>query len=66
MQTAVIQSSQKQYQGLDLLKFLMALMVVAIHVKPFETSVLLTAVFKPWLDAAVPVFFLISAFLLFL
>ena len=58
-------NSKKTYVGLDLLKFVMALVVVAIHVKPFETNAVLTAIFKPCLDAAVPVFFLISAFLLF-
>lgn len=56
---------KKTYAGIDLLKFVMALAVVAIHVKPFERSGLLSAVFKPWMAAAVPVFFLISAFLLF-
>lgn len=59
-------TAQKQYPGLDILKIIMALAVVAIHVKPFETNDVLTAIFKPCLDAAVPVFFLISAFLLFL
>lgn len=53
------------YYGLDLLKFIMALAVVAIHVQPFETSSVLSSIFEPWTSAAVPVFFLISAFLLF-
>ena len=56
---------KKVYYGLDLLKFIMALAVVAIHVKPFETSSVLSSISKPWTSAAVPVFFLISAFLLF-
>ena len=58
-------ATKKTYVGIDLLKFIMALAVVAIHVKPFETSSLLSSIFKPWTSAAVPVFFLISAFLLF-
>ena len=49
-------TAQKQYPGLDILKIIMALAVVAIHVKPFETDDVLTAIFKPCLDAAVPVF----------
>ena len=57
--------TKKSYPGLDLLKFIMAIAVVAIHVKPFETSSTLSAIFRPLLQAAVPVFFLISAFLLF-
>lgn len=36
----------KQYNGLDLLKFVMALMVVMIHVKPNVHSELLTGIFK--------------------
>ena len=54
-----------QYNGLDLLKFVMALMVVMIHVKPNVHSELLTDIFEPLLSIAVPMFFIISSVLLF-
>ena len=56
---------KKQYNGLDLLKFLMALMVVMIHVKPNIHSEFLSNVFTPFLNIAVPMFFVISSVLLF-
>lgn len=56
---------KKQYNGLDLLKFVMALMVVMIHVKPNTHSEFLTTIFKPILSIAVPMFFTISSVLLF-
>lgn len=56
---------KKQYNGLDLLKFVMALMVVMIHVKPNVHSEILTVLFKPLLSIAVPMFFLISSVLFF-
>lgn len=56
---------KKQYNGLDLLKFVMALMVVMIHVKPNGHSEFLTEVFNPFLSIAVPMFFVISSVLLF-
>ena len=38
---------KKTYNGLDLLKFIMALMVVMIHVKPNTHSLILTNIFAP-------------------
>ena len=56
---------KKVYYGLDVLKFFMAFIVVMIHVKPFPTDTLLFSIFSPCWAVAVPVFFVISAFLLF-
>ena len=56
---------KKVYYGLDLLKLIMAFIVVMIHVKPFPAGTVLYSAFSPLLAVAVPVFFVISAFLLF-
>ena len=56
---------RKLYNGLDLLKFVMALIVVMIHVKPNGHSNLLSHVFQPLQSISVPVFFVISSVLLF-
>lgn len=58
-------TKKKVYNGLDILKFAMALTVVAIHVQPFAASPMLYRVAYPLLSSAVPMFFLISAFLFF-
>lgn len=50
----------KTYNGLDLLKFIMALFVVMIRVKPNVHSEILTTIFNPILNIAVPVFFFCS------
>lgn len=55
----------KTYNGLDLLKFIMALFVVMIHVKPNVHSEMLTTVFNPILSIAVPIFFVLSSMLIF-
>lgn len=55
----------KTYNGLDLLKFMMALFVVMIHVKPNVHSEILTTVFNPILSIAVPIFFVLSSVLIF-
>ena len=55
----------KTYNGLDLLKFIMALFVVMIHVKPNVHSEILTTVFNPILSIAVPIFFVLSSVLIF-
>lgn len=55
----------KTYNGLDLLKFIMALFVVMIHVKPNVYSDILTTVFNPILSIAVPIFFVLSSVLIF-
>ena len=55
----------KAYNGLDLLKFIMALFVVMIHVKPNAHSEILTAMLNPIMSVAVPIFFVLSSVLLF-
>ena len=59
------QMKNKTYNGLDLLKFIMALFVVMIHVKPNVHSEILTTVFNPILSIAVPIFFVLSSVLIF-
>lgn len=55
----------KTYNGLDLLKLIMALFVVMIHVKPNVHSEVLTTMLNPIMSVAVPVFFVLSSVLLF-
>ena len=55
----------KQYNGLDLLKFVMAFFVIMIHVKPNQHSELMSNIFNPLMSIAVPVFFVVSSFLIF-
>lgn len=56
---------KKEYSAVDVLKFVMALFVVMIHVKPNLHSPLLTDLFRPLLSIAVPIFFTISGALIF-
>lgn len=49
----------KKYDSLDLLKFIMSIMVVAIHTQLFPM------ILYPWLRLAVPLFFITSSFLLY-
>lgn len=49
----------KKYDSLDLLKFIMCLMIVAIHTQLFPM------ILYPWLRLAVPLFFITSSFLLY-
>ena len=65
MERISVFEKKRIYNGLDLLKFVMALAVVAIHVKPFSTAPLLYRIACPILRAAVPTFFLITSFLFF-
>lgn len=53
-------AEKKIYYGLDLLKFLMALMVLMIQVKPNTHSELVTAIFNPLTSLAVPTFIYIK------
>lgn len=55
----------KTYNGLDLLKFIMALFVVMIHVKPNVHSEVLTTMLDPIMSIAVPIFFILSSVLIF-
>lgn len=51
------------YDSIDLMKFILALMVVLIHVNPFPPDV--NAIVMPVLRLAVPLFFITSAFFFF-
>lgn len=57
----------KEYKGLDIMKFVMAIVVVAIHTRPemsFNSS-LARQIFEAIYSLAVPFFFIASGFLLF-
>lgn len=54
-----------QILGFDLLKFVMAIMIVAIHTKAFHDVDIIRRIMAPMLDIAVPVFFVLSSFFLF-
>lgn len=55
----VYMSKIKNYDILDLTKFILSIMVVAIHTSLFPK------ILYPWLRLAIPLFFIISSFLLF-
>lgn len=55
----------KSIPGLDVLKFSMALLVVAIHAEAVNIYKNIYAIIHPLTDIAVPLFFLISSFLVF-
>lgn len=61
----IFQPTRRMYYGLDLLKFIMAIMVVAIHTRGFEWPAWLSISLSSFRDEAVPVFFIISSFLFF-
>ena len=52
-----------RYDSIDLTKFVLAFMVVLIHINPFSAEV--NVVVMPVLRLAVPLFFIISAFFFF-
>ncbi len=52
-------SDKRNYDILDLAKFILSIMIVCIHTQTF------LSVLYPWLRLAVPLFFTISSFLLF-
>ena len=56
---------KKQFNAIDLLKFVMAMFVVMIHVKSNTHNEVLTMVFSPFMSIAVPVFFVVSSTLIF-
>jgi len=58
-------NTNKQYNAIDLLKFIMALLVVMIHVQPNKHSDSLSDIFNVVTSIAVPVFFIISSMLVF-
>lgn len=53
----------KRYDSIDIAKFVLALMIVLIHVNPFPPKI--NMVVMPVLRLAVPLFFIISAFFFF-
>lgn len=62
------EADKQQYYGIDLFKFLMAILVVAIHTQPLYgvESILLHRIFDTITSLAVPYFFAASGYLLFL
>lgn len=60
-----INTSSSLIPGLDILKFVMALLVVAIHAEAVNDISGLYEVASPLINCAVPVFFVISAYLVF-
>ena len=58
---------KKNYYGIDLLKFIMAVCVVAVHTQPLYSvqSIVVQRLFDTITSLAVPYFFSVSGFLLF-
>lgn len=54
-----------QIYGFDALKFFMALMIVAIHTKAFHDVNIIQQLTQPFLNSAVPIFFILSSYFLF-
>lgn len=52
-------NNSQRYQSLDLLKFIMATMIVAMHTGACP------AIVNPWFRIAVPLFFIVSSFFFF-
>ena len=53
---------RRNYDSIDLAKFVLSIFVVAIHVRPFDAY---SAYFRPVLRTAVPLFFLITSYFFF-
>lgn len=51
--------------GLDILKFIMSLLIVAVHSEAVNDIPIVYEVTNPIINSAVPMFFVVSAFLLF-
>lgn len=60
-----IEIKRKVIPGLDILKFIMALLIVAVHSEAVNEIPIVYEVTNPIIMSAVPMFFVISAFLLF-
>lgn len=60
-----IEIKRKVIPGLDILKFIMALLIVAVHSEAVNEIPFVYEVTNPIIMSAVPMFFVISAFLLF-
>lgn len=56
--------NNKVIYGFDILKFLMALMIVAVHARAFVEPYLYKIV-APLMNVSVPLFFILSSFFLF-
>ena len=57
-----MQSSKQRRDFIDVTKFALSILIVVIHISPIES---LNPVLRPFLRTAVPLFFLISAYLFF-
>ena len=57
-----MQSSKQRRDFIDVAKFALSILIVVIHISPIES---LNPVLRPFLRTAVPLFFLISAYLFF-
>ena len=60
-----IEIKRKVIPGLDILKFCMALLIVAIHSEAVNSIPIVFEILNPIIQSAVPMFFVVSAFLLF-
>ena len=60
------QLSKQKYQGIDLFKFIMSILVIAIHTHPLEnsTNIVLNTIYTVFVKMAVPFFFIASGYLL--
>lgn len=56
---------KREFIGVDLLKFALALLVIMIHVKPNVHSEFLTEIFNPLMSISVPCFFILSSVFIF-
>ncbi len=56
---------KKIIYSLDLLKFIMCMMIVAIHTKGLQFPAVLNTITEVFVGSAVPTFFVISSFLFF-
>ena len=57
--------SSTMIPGLDILKFVMSLFIVAIHSEAVKEIYYVSDITEPLIGSAVPVFFVVSSFLLF-
>lgn len=57
-----MQSSKQRRDFIDVTKFALSILIVVIHISPIES---LNPILRPFLRTAVPLFFLISAYLFF-
>lgn len=53
-----VPSARNQYYGIDIIKFIMAVCVIAIHTQPIEKAVSWWPFYSKFLSMAVPFFFI--------